>query len=369
VFTYSIASFDIAPILAILSPVKGCGKTTLVIILRALVWMPQVASNISTSALFRVIDKHHPTLLIDEIDAQLKHGNEELRGILNAGHTRNTAKVIRSVGNGNDYEPREFDVWAPKVLAGIGKLPPTVQDRAVTVAMRRRLPHETIERIRQDRIEGQLEWLRVQTKQWADAHLGQLRDADPVLPDGLSDRACDNWRPLLAIADTVGGEWPARAREAAMLLNQSPALEEDRGTLLLADIRRLFEDNGSEFLRTEQLLSDLNRMDERPWATYTYGHPLTSQGLARLLQPFDIGPKQRRGGQQVIRGYYRIDFREAFARYLGQHSPKPATTATTATDQQIRAAFGGGFSCRREHAYDDLAEARELPDLVGRRLN
>jgi putative DNA primase/helicase len=109
VFTYTIDAFDIAPILAILSPIKGCGKTTLLMILRALVARPQVASNITPAALFRVIDKLHPTLLVDEIDTQLSYRSDELRGILNAGHTRTTAKVIRAVGDGKDYNPREFD--------------------------------------------------------------------------------------------------------------------------------------------------------------------------------------------------------------------------------------------------------------------
>jgi len=74
---------------------------------------------------------------------------------------------------------------------------------------------------------GPLDPLRGRVKEWADCWLTDLREADPVLPGGLSDRACDNWRPLLAIADAAGGDWPERARRAALLLNQSEAVEED----------------------------------------------------------------------------------------------------------------------------------------------
>ncbi len=289
-FTYTIDAFDIAPILAILSPMKGCGKSTLVLILRALVWNPQVASNISPAALFRVIEKQHPTLLIDEIDTQLSHRNEDLRSILNAGHTRALAKVLRCGNSESDHDVREFDVWAAKVLAGIGKLPPTVQDRAITIPMRRRLVHEHVERIRQDRLDQQYEAARVSLKEWADSCTQALRDADPTLPEGLSDRARDNWRPLLSIADAVGGDWPAQAREAALLLNSSPALEEDIGTLLLTDLRRLFHETGEPFMLTDDVLTGLIRLDARPWATFTHDRPLTASGLARRLKEFGIDP-------------------------------------------------------------------------------
>jgi hypothetical protein len=55
---------------------------------------PVAAANISPSAFFRVIEEMRPTLLIDEADTFLR-GNDELRGILNAGYTRDTAYVVR----------------------------------------------------------------------------------------------------------------------------------------------------------------------------------------------------------------------------------------------------------------------------------
>jgi putative DNA primase/helicase len=340
IFTYAIEAFDIAPLLAILSPVKGCGKTTLLLMLRALVHRPQVASNISPAALFRIIDRYHPTLLIDEIDTQLSRGNEELRGILNAGHTRTGAIVIRASGKDEegDYEPRVFDVWAAKVLAGIGRLPPTVQDRAVTIAMRRRMPHEPVERLRQDRIETQYgEFYRMFLQQWADDHVAELRNVDPVMPGQLSDLGCDNWRPLLAIADAIGGDWPGRAREAALLLNHSAATEEDEGTLLLTDLKELFETRGESFLLSDEIVKDLCGLEERPWATYTHGNRLTTSGLARLLKPFGITPSQKRQTTQVLRGYFRADFDETFRRYL---SPEAATVATVATTPKRARKYG-----------------------------
>jgi len=86
-------------------------------------------SNISSAALYRVIEKG-PTLLVDEADFFLPD-NEELRGVLNSGHTRATAFVLRV--NRETGEVERFSTWAPKALALIGKLPATLSDRSVIV--------------------------------------------------------------------------------------------------------------------------------------------------------------------------------------------------------------------------------------------
>src|SRR5262249_25447818 len=78
----------VSPFLALVSPTKRCGKTSTLILLLHLTPRSVLASNISPSAVFRYIDASHPTLLVDEGDALFNGGNEELRGILNSGHTK-----------------------------------------------------------------------------------------------------------------------------------------------------------------------------------------------------------------------------------------------------------------------------------------
>jgi putative DNA primase/helicase len=84
--------------------------------------------------------------------------NEDLRGVLNSGQSKSTARVIRCVGD--DHEPRALSTWAPKVVAMIGRLPTTVEDRAVVVRMRRKLAGEHVHAIRQDSIDRDLLPLR-----------------------------------------------------------------------------------------------------------------------------------------------------------------------------------------------------------------
>jgi putative DNA primase/helicase len=109
---------DISPILVFSSPEKRCGKTTALKVVAALAPRPLHSVNISTSVVFRVVEAHRPTLLIDEADTFLA-ANDELRGILNGGHDRLSAWVWRSTGD--DHEPKAFNVWAPKAIAMIGR--------------------------------------------------------------------------------------------------------------------------------------------------------------------------------------------------------------------------------------------------------
>ena len=74
--------------------------------------------------------------------------------------------------------------------------------------MRRRLASEQVDRFRSDRA-GHLHELARKAARWAADHEQALRDADPEMPKALHDRACDNWRGMLAIADLARWEWPA----------------------------------------------------------------------------------------------------------------------------------------------------------------
>jgi putative DNA primase/helicase len=210
VHTHCFNCFMHSPRLAITSPEKECGKTTLLDVAAYLVARPLPTSNATVSATFRVVEMGRPTLLIDEADTFLKE-NDELRGILNTGHRRG-GEVLRTVGD--DHEPRQFSTWAPAAIAMIGVLPDTLNDRSISCSMRRRRANERVESFRGDRV-NHLQVLARKMARWAADHEGHLRAADPAT-EGLQNRAADNWRPLLAIADAAGGTWPDRMRKVAI---------------------------------------------------------------------------------------------------------------------------------------------------------
>jgi hypothetical protein len=317
-------SFDLVPMLVFASPVKRCGKTRLLSIVQNLVPRPLLITNITVAAVFRTISLFAPTLLVDEVDTFIKV-SDELRGVLNSGHMRVTAYTVRLVGD--DHEPRKFRTWCPKILALIGRLPDTLDDRSVIVPMKRRIGSEQVERLRLTALPHELEPLLRQTARWARDHEAALRALDPPVPEELNDRAADNWRPLIAIADLAGGPWPQRARDAALALSGDPDTETDDSDrfMLLADLRELFMVVSER--PTEHVLQGLNALVDRPWPQWNRGRPMTARQLASMLKPFGVKPRQLTRPVNA-KGYRVVDLRDAFARYLPPLAvPRPAGDA------------------------------------------
>jgi len=319
VHTHAFDAWWITPRLAVTSPVKRCGKSLILDLLEHLVAKALNVANVTAAAVFRGIERYRPTLLIDEADTFLGD-KDELRGILNSGHRRN-GSVLRAVGEQN--EVRAFSTFAPVAIAMIGRLPDTLADRSIPISMRRKKRDERVERFRADRV-GDLQELRSKAARWALDNWDALRAADPEVPSPLHDRERDNWRPLFAIADAAGGDWPTKAREAAVALSSSLADddEDSDGVVLLGDLRRIFDAEGEPVIFTRLLLLRLCDLEDRPWAEWRDRKALSGVQLARLLRPFGVKPRQVRIGDKTSKGYERQWFEDAFARYLPPSDPK-----------------------------------------------
>ncbi len=320
--TWFMDVVQIAPLAVITAPEKRCGKSQLLSLLGKLSYRPLTASNISPAALFRAVDAWKPTLLVDEADAFMRD-NEELRGIINAGHTRDSAYVVRTVGD--DFTPTRFSVWGAKALAGIGHLADTLMDRAIVLELRRKLSHENAERLRHAEPEL-FDTIAEKLARFADDCRDDVRRARPDLPASLNDRAQDNWEPLLAIADIAGGVWPALGRNAALKFSGTAAPTMSTGTELLADIQEVFETAKADKISTAQLIEALCADDERPWATYNRGKPISPRQVSKHLGGYGISSTTIRVGLEVFKGFRRNMFEEAFSRYLVS-PPFPSVTA------------------------------------------
>jgi putative DNA primase/helicase len=357
-WSWLIETFDIAPRLAILSPEKGCGKTLLLTFLFNLTPRPLMSSSITPSAIFRTIEAAHPTLLIDEADT-FTQDNEALRGILNSGHTRASATIIRTVGD--DFTPRAFSTWCPMALAAIGSLPSTVEDRSIILPMQRKAPGEQVETLPQSgkraaALRQELHSLARKIKRWTVDHGPLLADLTPAMPEGLRDRAQDNWRPLLAIADMLGADWPERARNAATELSGGMVIErESTKVQLLRDIRFLFSIGERDRISSQALCDELALLEERPWADWKKGKPLTPVQLARLLRPFEITSQNLKmpsdnSDKKVLKGYFLEKLSEVFARYL----PPPALEKAVLIRYPATLQSGSGETSLLQTATDPL---------------
>jgi putative DNA primase/helicase len=323
-FTWFIDRVQIAPLAIITAPEKRCGKSQLLNIIGSLSRRPLVASNISPAAVYRVIEAKSPTLIIDETDSFLRR-NEEMRGIINSGHTRQSAFVVRTVGD--DHEPQQFSTWGAKALAGIGKLADTLVDRGIVLELRRKLPSETAERLRHAPPEL-FETLKSKLARFADDAGAAIGSARPELPEELNDRAQDNWEPLLAISDHAGGVWPALARAAALKLSGEKNEAGSQSAELLSDIREVFETKRIPRITTADLITELTADDTKRWATYNRGKPISSRQLAKRLEQYHIKSKNMWiGGGAVNKGFELAQFDDAFARYLGAATNIPENAA------------------------------------------
>jgi Protein of unknown function (DUF3631) len=321
--TYCFETFACTPRLAITAPEKRCGKTTLLDVIKLLVPRPLSTANISAAATFRTIETARPILLVDEADTFLSD-NEELRGILNSGH-RSGGQVIRTVGD--DFEARAFSTHCPVAIAQIGKLPDTLADRGVHISMKRRAPGEPLSRFRHGRTPELIE-AASKAARWTADNAEAIRECDPVIPDAIFNRAADNWAPLLAIAEVIGGGVVALARQAALA---ACGVEEELSprAALLADIREVFAENAGDRMSSKDLVDALVAMADKPWGECNHGKPLTQNGLARRLKGFGIFHKKLRIGGGTPNGYERAAFDDAFSRYL------PNSTFQTGTMEQI----------------------------------
>ena len=352
-FTYLLDAFDTSPRLAITAPQKRCGKTTLLSVLYQLTCRPLAAANLTPAVTFRVIEAARPTLLIDETDTFVKE-NDELRGILNSGHSRATAFVIRC--QGEDNQPRCFSTWAAIALAGIGKLPATLADRSIEIKLKRKTDSEPAQRLDRE-ARAALVNLARKIARWAIDNGSRVQSAAPQLPGALDDRALDNWQPLLALADAAGGKWPDLARAAALALSGRRD-DEEIAVALLAAIRDLFAAHRTDRLGSKAIVTALTTDPTARWSECNRGKPLTEAQLARLLRPFEIYPTSFGNA----RGYRLAECQDAFARYVGPGQLNKNVKASKLAAAQSLAKL---LQPSKTAARDGL-KIRRLPRAAGR---
>ena len=152
------------------------------------------------------------------------------------------------------------------------------------------------------------------------------------MPGNAFNRLADNWRPLFAVAEVAGGEWPKRAADAfAKLTGHDDADAQGIGATLLTDIRQPLTDSCSERMFSKALVDALCAMTDRPWPEAHRGKPITETWLARRLRAFGINPRTLRIGTDRAKGYEAADFNGAFERYLPAEGESKRDTVTNQT--------------------------------------
>jgi hypothetical protein len=369
--THAAGSASTTPYLNIHSAIKQSGKTRLLEVCELLVARPWLTGRTTAACLIRKVDQVRPTLLLDESDTAFngeKEYAEALRGILNTGfYAGGVASCC--VGQGANIAFKDFRTYCPKALAGLNTLPDTVFDRSIPIRLQRKKPGEVVGRFRRKNVKPESAEIKSQLSSWMTSIADRLKDAEPSLPEELTDRQQDGLEPLLAIALEANGDWPEAVRAAVLEIFRSQAAEDQNvGVQLLSDIRAIFEPIPADKLTSVELLEKLKDIETSPWSDWGKGKGLTPNGLSRLLKPFGISPRTIRVEDKTPKGYLRESFEDAFSRYLisvpsrsdfvTATPPQPACLLieTDFSNRNTKAHVADRKSASDPHEYCDVAD-------------
>ena len=323
--TRMISSFESFPYLAVLSPVKRCGKTRVLEVLEPLVHEPVRGVALTSAVLFRILDLKKPTLLWDEaepLNAKNKsESTQDILAILNVGYKKG-GKVFRC--EGQQHDPREFEVYGAKVFAVIGRLPDTVADRGIVINMQRKAATQKIARFLAVRAAAEAKPIREDISRFIASRREVIVQAYMKLMDEdleflASDRDAELWIPLFAVCSVAATDRLAELRESAIALSGVKAggdVDDSQPMKLLADINTVWPKDQAGLpvpsIDTASLIEELKKLEESPWGEYG----LPPRKVAKMLRPFGIEARTVRIGARTPRGYDYEALRGALLRYL-----------------------------------------------------
>jgi Protein of unknown function (DUF3631) len=296
--TYCHGAFSALGRLAFLSSEPASGKTRAQDVLSQLCCRPRMELDPTGPVISALISQDHPTLFLDEVDTIFgargsASAHRQLRGILNSGY-----KAGAVVTRLSKSELISTPVYGPVCFAGLGNLPDTLMTRSIVIRMRQRKAGEICETYspRAHSPLGQMTGAALGS--WIASVVTDLSVAWPDMPEGVTDRAEECWSPLLAIADQAGGDWPERARAAAVALTSGQPADDVQSPAdqLLSDLAMVWPRNGSEPVRnagSAELLAALRDLPASPWGSL-WAPESAAREMSGLLSSRGVSPRKIR---------------------------------------------------------------------------
>jgi hypothetical protein len=319
VHTHVFDRFRYSPYLHIFSPEKRCGKSNLLDALALIVARPWKVENLSEASLFHKADNDKSTMLWDEVDQVFKDDQRyaPIIGLLNGGFKRGgrAARCPRGVFT-------EYDVYCPKVITGIGKIPDTLHDRCIDIRLARAKPpspfrEEDAEDEAKEICEALVEFA---TNLGPNEHKVIVNFPGEYIENG---RMCDITEPLLSLAFLAGQEWYDKVHDSLADLCSNMS-DMSVGMQLIKDCRDIFLTRNAEKIFSQTLINDLIDVEDAdsPWPVWWEGDVKNgktrgpAKKLATLLGGYGIKPHTIRLGTEQAKGYIKADFADAWKRYL-----------------------------------------------------
>lgn len=316
--TYFIRPYDsiqlcrYSPLLFLTSPERACGKSTLLKILSALSYNGKIATNISDASLFRLVAGKKITLFLDEIDTYFSK-RSEMVGLLNSGFEI-TGSVLRQTG-GDFGTTSEFSTWGAKCIAGIGTQPDTLESRTLKIQLKRKTAESNLLRVPEVLARDLNYFINIKRRciKFAAENETEILKSDEIFFNEIDDRAHDCWSGLLRLASYIGEL--DNVKKSARYLSANAKPDEGESIEFLRDVRYFLGTLTEEKFPTAQLITYLNRLEDRPYK-YIRKDGINAYDLSVKLKPYGIRSKQIKFAGSNIKGYEVAVFQEVFKRYL-----------------------------------------------------
>lgn len=312
------ARFDVSPRLILDARDPRADHARALRLLRWLAPAPRLVSRTIAVHVLPLIARERPTLLLDDAAGAMLL-RRDMRALIAAGARADGTFLLSRTRHDarSDFHP----CAAPLALATTFAPPDEILTHAIVLPM---APNLTLSTDARDNIGAPPpEALALRPALQSLAAWAAHDTRAPNLPPFLSAAARDTWLPLFTLAQTIGGDAPARIRAAASQLDAPDYLVGDTTPLaLLRDIRAAIGIDTDADVPSKQIIDELTRVAESPWSRCDFGAPLSARGLARRLARFDLKPKvfhvKDGDGERLftVRGYRGVALVGAFARYL-----------------------------------------------------
>jgi hypothetical protein len=294
--TYVYMVFRVFPYLSLRSPTKECGKSRTEDLLSLVCFnASQRETSPTEAALFRGPGKNGGTVLLDEIEGlrndRDRFGN--LLAVLNSGFERG-GTVTRIEKRGDRFDNFSYPTYCPRVLAGINRLAETLEGRAITIFLERKLRSERVERFSRARHFDAMQGTRDRLYIWALTHAADLAKVYEAIHgfsalDGLPDRERDLWEPLVSTALLCDSENETEKRpltdELCALAHKLSKVRAEIDSANVTQILNVLEGvlDGKQEVRISPT-ELLNRFKDNPYFEWLK----STKSLAGLLAPLGL---------------------------------------------------------------------------------
>lgn len=281
--TYGLSLWRNTPRLYVTAPEPACGKSTQSDLLAFFTPNKAQAASMTGPALFSVMEQSQPVVFLDEADKTFNNSwgrDNVLASVINQGYSRG-GMVVRMRKN----LPTNFKCYGAMAIIGIdnGCLPADTQTRCIPVVMHKGIPAEEFDEFDHEDFQQRVhDTLTAQAQFW---------NKDVLMPEWLTGRDKQIWRPLFAVAHAAGQGWYERCERAAQVHQWHQQISPQRATLVA--VKEFFDDKAESKVMASALTA---------WVTEYHEAGVSSpKMLAQRLNGYGVKPKRMREGSVYLR--------------------------------------------------------------------